>query len=179
MCNYKKWGRKFRKPCVIVSWNLKFQESSEWKSEVGSDDEYYDEEDSDDFEDEEDEGDEEVDEDKVCSRTKKAVPNQDQPYYHILMVEDGENNPVQHKLNVPEGNLRLTFAFSAPFTNPNIFLVFVTIKESLELLPAAVAIKHDNIWFHFERFDGRRYVPNTEKRAQFPEDEEVTLSLIG
>ena len=46
MCNYKKWGRKFRKPCVIVSWNLKFQESSEWKSEVGSDDEYYDEEDS-------------------------------------------------------------------------------------------------------------------------------------
>ena len=84
-----------------------------------------DEEDSDDFEDEEDEGNEEVDEDKACSRTKKAVPNQDQPYYHILMVEDGENNPVQHKLNVPEGNLRLTFAFSAPFTNPNIFLVFV------------------------------------------------------
>ena len=57
--------------------------------------------------------------------------------------------------------------------------MFVTIKASLELLPAAVAIKHDSIWIHFERFDGRRYVPNAEKRAQFPEDEAVTLSLIG
>ena len=113
MCNYKKWGRKFRKPCVIVSWNLKFQESSEWKSEVGSDDEYYDEEDSDDFEDEEDEGDEEVDEedegdeevdeDKACSRMKRAVPSQDQPHYHILMVDSDEDNP-QFQLNVPEGN---------------------------------------------------------------------------
>ena len=45
ICNHKKWGSKFRKPCVIVSWNLKFQESIEWKSEVRSDDEYYDEED--------------------------------------------------------------------------------------------------------------------------------------
>ena len=53
----------------------------------------------------------EVDEDKACSRTKKAVPNQDQPYYHILMVEDDEHNPVQNKLNVPEGYLRLMFAF--------------------------------------------------------------------
>ena len=58
--------------------------------------------------------------------------------------------------------------------------MFVTIKASLELLPdAAVAIKHDSIWIHFERFDGRRYVPNAEKRAQFPEDEAVTLSFIG
>ena len=57
--------------------------------------------------------------------------------------------------------------------------MFVTIKASLEFLPAAVAIKHDSIWIHFERFDGRRYVPNAKKRAQFPEDEAVTLSLIG
>ena len=70
---------------------------------MGSDDEYYDEEDSDDFEDEEDEGDEEVDEDKACSRMKKAVPSQDQPHYHILMVDSDEDNP-QFQLNVPEGN---------------------------------------------------------------------------
>ena len=122
-----------------MSWNLKFQESIEWKSEVRSDDEYYDEEDSDDFEDEEDEGDEEVDEedegdeevdeDKACSRTKKAVSNQDQPYYHILMVEDGENNPVQHKLNVPEGNLRLMFAFLHHLPTRIFFSCFLLLKN--------------------------------------------------
>ena len=52
-------------------------------------------------------------------------------------------------------------------------------KDSLEFLPAAVAVEHDKIGVHFERFDGRRYVPNAEKRAQFPEDEAFTLSLIG
>ncbi|XP_046656682.1 F-box only protein 21-like isoform X3 [Daphnia pulicaria] len=137
ICNYKKWGRNFRKPCVIVSWNVKFQESNEWKSKVTS---------------EEDSDDEEVDEEKVCSRTKKVIPSQDQPHYHILMVDSDADNP-QFQLNVPE--------------------------ETLELLPAAVPIAHNKIWFHFERFDGRRYVPNAEKRAQFPEDEAVTLSLIG
>ncbi|XP_046439714.1 F-box only protein 21-like [Daphnia pulex] len=149
ICNYKKWGRNFRKPCVIVSWNVKFQESNEWKSKVTSDDDS-DEEEFD--EDEEDLDDEEVDEDENCSRTKKVIPSQDQPHYHILMVDSDEDNP-QFQLNVPE--------------------------ETLELLPAAVPIEHDKIWFHFERFDGRRYLPNAEKRAQFPEDEAVTLSLIG
>ncbi|XP_046462978.1 F-box only protein 21-like isoform X2 [Daphnia pulex] len=137
ICNYKKWRRNFRKPCVIVSWNVKFQESKEWKSNVTSDD---------------DSDHEEVDEDEACSRTKKVIPSQDQPHYHILMVDSDADNP-QFQLNVPE--------------------------ETLELLPAAVPIAHNKIWFHFERFDGRRYVPNAEKRAQFPEDEAVTLSLIG
>jgi F-box protein 21 len=113
--NYTKWGRNFRKPCVIVSWNVKFQESNEWKSKVTS--HYYNEEDSDDEEvdegeedsdnEEVDEGeedldDEEVDEDKVCSRTKKVIPSQ-QPHYHILMVDSDEDNS-QFQLNVPEGN---------------------------------------------------------------------------
>ncbi|XP_046462667.1 F-box only protein 21-like [Daphnia pulex] len=137
ICNYKKRGRNFRKPCVIVSWYVKFQESKEWKSNVTSDD---------------DSDHEEVDEDEACYRTKKVIPSQDQPHYHILMVDSDADNP-QFQLNVPE--------------------------ETLELLPAAVPIEHDKIWFHFERFDGRRYVPNAEKRAQFPEDEAVTLSLIG
>ncbi|EFX83127.1 hypothetical protein DAPPUDRAFT_302130 [Daphnia pulex] len=153
ICNYKKWRRNFRKPCVIVSWNVKFQESNEWKSKVTN--RYYNEEDSDDEEvdeGEEDSDNEEVDEVKVCSRTKKVIPSQDQPHYHILLVDSDEDNP-QFQLNVPE--------------------------ETLELLPAAVPIEHDKIWFHFERFDGRRYLPNAEKRAQFPEDEAVTLSLIG
>nr|CAH0107282.1 unnamed protein product [Daphnia galeata] len=120
ICNYTKWGRNFRNPCVIVSWNVKFQESSKWKSEVGSAD---------------DAEDEEKDEDSLFSNEE----SRSQPRPAVL----------SH------------------------------LNESLELLPAAVAIKHDSIWIHFERFDGRRYVPNAEKRAQFPEDEAATLSLIG
>jgi hypothetical protein len=52
------------------------------------------------------------------------------------------------------------------------------LKEFLKILPAAVPIKHDKIGVRFERFDGRRYLPNAENKAQFPEDEAVTLSLI-
>jgi hypothetical protein len=97
ICNYKKWGRNFRKPCVIVSWNVKFQESNEWKSKVTCYDGCcccYNKEDSDDVI---------VDEDEACSRTKKVIPSQDQPHYHILMVDSDEDNP-QFQLNVPEGN---------------------------------------------------------------------------
>ncbi|XP_046442921.1 F-box only protein 21-like [Daphnia pulex] len=124
ICNYKKWGRNCRKPCVIVSWNVKFQESNEWKSKATS----------------------------YSFSNNSDEESQDQPHYHILMVDSDESNP-HFQLNVPE--------------------------ETLELLPAAVPIEHDKIWVHFERFDGRRYLPNAEKRAQFPEDEAVTLSLIG
>jgi hypothetical protein len=96
-----------------VSWNVKFQESNEWKSKVTSDDDSdeeefdEDEEDLDDEEvdeDEEDSDNEEVDEDKVCSRTKKVIPSQDQPHYHILMVDDSDESNPQFQLNVPEGN---------------------------------------------------------------------------
>jgi hypothetical protein len=88
ICNYKTCRRNIRKPCVIVSWNLKFQESNEWKSKATREDDCYssDEEDSD--EEDSDEEDEE---------------SQDQPHYHILMVDSDEENP-QFQLNVPEGN---------------------------------------------------------------------------
>jgi F-box protein 21 len=88
ICNYKTCRRNIRKPCVIVSWNLKFQESNEWKSKATREDDCYssDEEDSD--EEDSDEEDEE---------------SQDQPHYHILMVDSDEDNP-QFQLNVPEGN---------------------------------------------------------------------------
>jgi heat shock protein HspQ len=79
ICNYKKWGEiNFRKPGVIVSWNVKFQKSNEWKSEVTN---YP-------FSNNSDEEDEE---------------SQDQPHYHILMFDSDESNP-QLQLNVPEGN---------------------------------------------------------------------------
>jgi hypothetical protein len=39
-------------------------------------------------------------------------------------------------------------------------------------------INHPDIGLHFERFDGRRFVPNAEKRAEYPDDEAVALSLI-
>jgi F-box protein 21 len=84
-----------------VSWNVKFQESNEWKSKVTRDVivRCY-------SSDEEDSDDEEVDEDEACYRTKKVIPSQDQPHYHILMVDtsdEDEDNP-QFQLNVPEGN---------------------------------------------------------------------------
>jgi F-box protein 21 len=80
ICNYKKLGRNFRKPCVIVSWNVKFQESNEWICKETREDDCYSSDDED--------SDEE---------------SQDQPHYHILMVDSGEENP-QFQLNVPEGN---------------------------------------------------------------------------
>jgi len=88
ICNYKTCRRNIRKPCVIVSWNLKFQESNEWKSKATREDDCYssDEEDSD----EEDSNEEDEE-------------SQDQPHYHILMVDSDEDNP-QFQLNVPEGN---------------------------------------------------------------------------
>ena len=52
------------------------------------------------------------------------------------------------------------------------------IEETLELHPLGVAIQHEELYIHFERFDGRRYLPNTEKKAQYPEDEDVAISLI-
>ena len=88
ICNYKTCRRNIRKPCVIVSWNLKFQESNEWKSKATREDDCYssDEEDSD----EEDSNEEDEE-------------SQDQPHYHILMFDSDESNP-QFQLNVPEGN---------------------------------------------------------------------------
>jgi heat shock protein HspQ len=76
--NYKKWGLNSMNHCVIVSWNVKFQESNEWKSKATREDDCY----SWDEEDEE---------------------SQDQPHYHILMVDEDEDNH-QFQLNVPEGN---------------------------------------------------------------------------
>jgi F-box protein 21 len=51
-------------------------------------------------------------------------------------------------------------------------------EETLELHPTGVAIKHDELGNHFERFDGRKYVPNAEKRVHYPEDEAVDISII-
>ncbi|XP_046635009.1 F-box only protein 21-like [Daphnia pulicaria] len=52
-------------------------------------------------------------------------------------------------------------------------------EDDLELHPEGVVINHADIGLHFESFDGRRYVPNAEKRAEYPDDEAVALSLIG
>jgi F-box protein 21 len=53
------------------------------------------------------------------------------------------------------------------------------VLDDLELHPEGVIINHADIGLHFERFDGRRYVPNAEKKADYPDDEAVALSLIG
>ncbi|EFX79070.1 hypothetical protein DAPPUDRAFT_245401 [Daphnia pulex] len=108
--SYIACGIKKSQPCVIVSWDAKFQKSEEWL-------------------------------------TWPSTKNLDQPYYRILgpKIEYG-------KLYVAQ--------------------------ETLELHPVGVAIQHEELCIHFERFDGRRYLPNTEKKAQYPEDEDVAISLI-
>ncbi|XP_046445868.1 F-box only protein 21-like isoform X2 [Daphnia pulex] len=112
VCHYSYIACGFKKsqPCVIVSWDAKFQKSEEWL-------------------------------------TWPSTKNLDQPYYRILgpKIEYG-------KLYVAQ--------------------------ETLELHPVGVAIQHEELCIHFERFDGRRYLPNTEKKAQYPEDEDVAISLI-
>ncbi len=84
---------------------MKFQESKERPSKVGnvsvtrdddcynSDEDNSDEEDSDEDDSDEENSDEEVDEDEACSRTKNDMPSQDQPHYHILMVDSDESSP--------------------------------------------------------------------------------------
>lgn len=51
--------------------------------------------------------------------------------------------------------------------------------DNLEISPFGTTISHPDIGIHFQRFDGRRYVPNDVKRALYPEDDEVALSLLG
>lgn len=50
--------------------------------------------------------------------------------------------------------------------------------ENLELHPDGKAIDHPNIGIHFERYDGRRYIPNAEKVAHYPEDEEAAQVML-
>ena len=106
--NYKEWRRHCNNPCVIVSWNQKFQESEEWETRGH---EYDEEESNDDFlaEDTEEESDDDfISEDKDDSSTKQIVLIQDHTRYYVLMVDDHSN---QYQLNVPEGNLKMNLAF--------------------------------------------------------------------
>jgi hypothetical protein len=54
-------------------------------------------------------------------------------------------------------------------------------KDDMELHPdpSSVRFDHAELGIHFEKFDGRRFVPNAEKKRHFPEDEVVAMSLIG
>lgn len=60
-------------------------------------------------------------------------------------------------------------------------LWFCNFEDSLELFPAdrQAVINHADIGLHFDRFDGRRFIPNAETKAIYPEDEAVALSFLG
>jgi F-box protein 21 len=51
----------------------------------------------------------------------------------------------------------------------------------LELFPDSASIRfdHPELGLHFEKFDGRRFVLNAEKKRHYPEDEAFALSLLG
>lgn len=57
-------------------------------------------------------------------------------------------------------------------------LAFYLSVDSLELVSASSVINHPDIGLFFERFDGKRYVPNSETMANYPDDETAALSLI-
>ncbi|XP_057373180.1 F-box only protein 21-like [Daphnia carinata] len=80
-----------------------------------------------------------------------SVGNLDQPFYHVLTGSNADPSVAY----VPE--------------------------EKLELLPDAgsVIFQHDQLGFHFERFDGCRFVPNAGKRCRFPDDEAFALNLTS
>lgn len=81
----------------------------------------------------------------------RSVGNLDQPFYHVLT-----RSHANHSLAcVPEDKLVL---------HPDV---------------GSVIFLHDQLGFHFERFDGRRFVPNAGKRYRFPDDEAFALNLTN
>ena len=54
-------------------------------------------------------------------------------------------------------------------------------EDELELHPdpSSVRFDHPELGIHFEKFDGRRFVPNAAKKRHFPQDEASAISLIG
>jgi F-box protein 21 len=60
------------------------------------------------------------------------------------------------------------------------FLILTTflceIIENLQLAAEVVMIHHPDVGRYFQRFNGRCYVPNVEKHAQYPDDEHFYLS---
>ena len=48
----------------------------------------------------------------------------------------------------------------------------------MEIVDSPVFQHYPNIGVHFERFDGRRYVPNAEKMAHYPDDYAAAQSLL-
>jgi hypothetical protein len=51
--------------------------------------------------------------------------------------------------------------------------------DDLELHPQGMVVNHPLIGLHFERFNGRRYIPNAELKALFPDDDAYASSLVG
>ncbi|EFX71654.1 hypothetical protein DAPPUDRAFT_111514 [Daphnia pulex] len=49
----------------------------------------------------------------------------------------------------------------------------------LELHPHGMVVNHPLIGLYFERFNGRRYIPNAETKALFPDDDAYASSLVG
>ncbi|XP_046447030.1 F-box only protein 21-like isoform X1 [Daphnia pulex] len=52
-------------------------------------------------------------------------------------------------------------------------------EDHLKLHPEGAVINNPHIGIFFERFDGRRYIPNPELMTQFPEDDAFAKSLMG
>ena len=103
---------------------------------------------------------------------RNLARGEDQPFYHILSYHD------LFMAYVAEGNgdrndLYCKFRFTH---------FHFEITEDLEIVDSSSvnnAIYSHEIGIHFERWDGVRFVPNAEKMARFPDDDEAAVQLLS
>ena len=79
----------------------------------------------------------------------------DQPFYRVLVPGSATSHRYWPEGNLIRGNLKITTCYKFSFYNADELEMAVSPNE----VNHAAFIAHF-IGFHFERFDGRRYLPN-------------------
>ena len=68
------------------------------------------------------------------------------------------------------------------FQENNIYsrhLILSFLADDLKMVRSPSFFRHPLIGLGFDRFDGRQYVPNAEKRANYPDDDAAAQSLLN
>jgi hypothetical protein len=92
-------------------------------------------------------------------------------FFHHVLLEGGDSDFLPECIRISICYCRiLKKCAKIPY---DLFLV------DLELHPQGMVVNHPLIGLHFERFNGRRYIPNAEMKALFPDDDAYASSLVG
>ena len=59
-----------------------------------------------------------------------------------------------------------------------LFILLIVFAANLKIVASSTLIRHPLIGLEFDRFDGRRYVMNAEKRARYPDDDAAAQALL-